>query len=50
MLVYLITLPIWNGLLPAYAFWQFHDFSWGQTRVVSGVKVGGNHGDKEGRV
>ncbi|KIK71495.1 glycosyltransferase family 2 protein [Collybiopsis luxurians FD-317 M1] len=48
MLVYLITLPIWNGLLPAYAFWHFDDFSWGQTRMVSGDKAGGNHGDKEG--
>ncbi|KAJ3737246.1 chitin synthase-domain-containing protein [Lentinula guzmanii] len=47
MLVYLITLPLWNGLLPAYAFWHFDDFSWGQTRMVSGDK-GGNHGDKEG--
>ncbi|KAJ3792076.1 chitin synthase-domain-containing protein, partial [Lentinula aff. detonsa] len=47
MLVYLITLPLWNGLLPACAFWHFDDFSWGQTRMVSGDK-GGNHGDKEG--
>ncbi|KAJ3853954.1 glycosyltransferase family 2 protein [Lentinula lateritia] len=47
MVVYLLTLPLWNGLLPAYAFWHFDDFSWGQTRMVSGDK-GGNHGDKEG--
>ncbi|KAI0257240.1 chitin synthase-domain-containing protein [Lactifluus subvellereus] len=47
MLVYLLSLPIWNGILPAYAFWHFDDFSWGQTRQVSGDK-GGNHGDKEG--
>ncbi|KAI0001725.1 chitin synthase-domain-containing protein [Russula vinacea] len=47
MLVYLLSLPIWNGILPAYAFWHFDDFSWGQTRKVSGDK-GGNHGDKEG--
>jgi chitin synthase len=47
MIVYLISLPIWNGLLPAYAFWHFDDFSWGQTRQVAGDK-GGNHGDKEG--
>ncbi|KAI0068065.1 hypothetical protein BV25DRAFT_513849 [Artomyces pyxidatus] len=47
MLVYLLSLPIWNGLLPAYAFWHFDDFSWGQTRQVAGDK-GGNHGDKEG--
>lgn len=47
MLVYLLSLPIWNGLLPAYAFWHFDDFSWGQTRKVAGDK-GGGHGDKEG--
>jgi len=47
MVVYLFSLPIWNGILPAYAYWHFDDFSWGQTRQVSGDK-GGNHGDKEG--
>ncbi|KIM73402.1 hypothetical protein PILCRDRAFT_27353, partial [Piloderma croceum F 1598] len=34
MLVYLLSLPIRNGLLPAYAFGHFDDFSWGQTRKV----------------
>ena len=49
MIVYLLSLPIWNGILPAYAFWHFDDFSWGQTRQVAGEKAsGGNHGDKEG--
>ncbi|THH08720.1 hypothetical protein EW146_g8900 [Bondarzewia mesenterica] len=47
MLIYLLSLPIWNGILPAYSFWHFDDFSWGQTRQVAGDK-GGNHGDKEG--
>ncbi|KAH9997760.1 chitin synthase-domain-containing protein [Russula compacta] len=47
MIVYLFSLPIWNGILPAYAYWHFDDFSWGQTRQVSGDK-GGHHGDKEG--
>ncbi|KAF8203852.1 glycosyltransferase family 2 protein [Pholiota molesta] len=47
MLVYLISLPIWNGILPAYAFWHFDDFSWGQTRKVLGDK-GHDTGDKEG--
>ncbi|KAF7336695.1 Glycosyltransferase family 2 protein [Mycena venus] len=46
MLIYLISLPIWNGLLPAYAFWHFDDFSWGQTRKVSGDTT--HTGDKEG--
>ena len=47
MLIYLLSLPIWNFALPAYAFWNFDDFSWGQTRMVSGDK-GGSHADKEG--
>ncbi|KAJ7222578.1 glycosyltransferase family 2 protein [Mycena pura] len=46
MLVYLLSLPIWNGILPAYAFWHFDDFSWGQTRKVAGDKA--HTGDKEG--
>ena len=47
MLIYLISLPIWNGFLPAYAFWHFDDFSWGQTRKVEGTK-GDHNGDKDG--
>lgn len=46
MLIYLLSLPIWNGILPAYAFWHFDDFSWGQTRKVDGDKA--ETGDKEG--
>lgn len=34
MLIYLLALPIWNFLLPLYAFWHFDDFSWGETRLV----------------
>ena len=32
MLIYLAALPIWNFVLPVYAFWHFDDFSWGETR------------------
>jgi chitin synthase len=32
MFIYLAALPIWNFVLPVYAFWHFDDFSWGQTR------------------
>jgi chitin synthase len=39
MLVYLLSLPIWNFILPAYAFWKFDDFSWGDTRKTAGEKV-----------
>ncbi|KAJ6576589.1 glycosyltransferase family 2 protein [Mycena vulgaris] len=46
MVIYLLSLPIWNGILPAYAFWHFDDFSWGQTRKVAGDTT--HTGDKEG--
>ncbi|KAI9668806.1 MAG: Chitin synthase, class 3 [Alyxoria varia] len=39
MMVYLISLPIWNGILPAYAYWKFDDFSWGDTRKTAGEKT-----------
>jgi chitin synthase len=47
MMVYFISLPIWNGVLPAYSFWHFDDFSWGQTRKVQGEGAD-DHGDKQG--
>jgi chitin synthase len=48
-LVYIVALPIWNFLLPIYAFWHFDDFSWGETRKVagSGPKCD-DHGRAEG--
>ncbi|RDI89403.1 hypothetical protein Vi05172_g305 [Venturia inaequalis] len=39
MFVYLLSLPIWNFVLPTYAFWKFDDFSWGETRKTAGEKV-----------
>jgi chitin synthase len=48
MLVYLLSLPVWNGILPAYAYWHFDDFSWGETRKLSGGDGKADHGDKEG--
>jgi len=42
MLIYICALPIWNFVLPVYAFWHFDDFSWGQTRAVDGDDI---HGD-----
>jgi len=49
MLVYLLSLPVWNGILPTYAFWHFDDFSWGQTRMTQGETSGdADHGDKKG--
>ncbi|KDN45587.1 glycosyltransferase family 2 protein [Tilletiaria anomala UBC 951] len=48
MLVYLLSLPVWNFVLPTYAFWHMDDFSWGATRMVQG-EVKGDHGDAEGK-
>lgn len=48
MLIYLISLPIWNFILPVYAFWHFDDFSWGDTRKVEGEKKDTGHGDEGG--
>ncbi|KAJ5290932.1 hypothetical protein N7478_000183 [Penicillium angulare] len=47
MLIYLVSLPIWNFVLPTYAFWKFDDFSWGDTRKTAGEKDKG-HGAEEG--
>jgi chitin synthase len=47
MLIYLFSLPIWNGVLPAYSFWKFDDFSWGDTRKVEGETKGGHEEDGE---
>ena len=48
MFVYLAALPIWNFVLPLYAYWHFDDFSWGMTRQIEGESKGDNHGKKEG--
>jgi len=49
-LVYIVALPIWNFVLPVYAFWHFDDFSWGETRKVDGAaaKSFDVHGGAEG--
>lgn len=41
MLVYIIALPLWSLILPLYSFWHMDDFSWGNTRIVTG-----EHGEK----
>ncbi|KAG0248917.1 hypothetical protein BG011_009744, partial [Mortierella polycephala] len=48
MLVYLMALPVWNFILPLYAYWHFDDFSWGETRKVAGEAKGEAHGDADG--
>ncbi|KAJ3401810.1 hypothetical protein HDU80_005694 [Chytriomyces hyalinus] len=48
MLIYLLSLPVWNFVLPLYAFWHFDDFSWGATRKVSGEDVTHDHSARTG--
>lgn len=49
MLMYLLSLPVWNLILPAYAFWHMDDFTWGETRKIVGEQKETAHGDKEGK-
>lgn len=48
LLCYLLSLPIWNFVLPVYAYWHFDDFSWGQTRKIDSSIKDTGHGDKQG--
>ncbi|RUS17593.1 chitin synthase-domain-containing protein [Endogone sp. FLAS-F59071] len=48
MLVYIFAIPIWNFLLPLYAFWHFDDFSWGATRQIQGRDTGHGRENMEG--
>lgn len=49
MIAYLLSLPVWNFVLPVYAYWHFDDFSWGETRKVAGADPShDSHGNKEG--
>ncbi|KAJ2740790.1 ATP-dependent RNA helicase, partial [Coemansia sp. BCRC 34301] len=34
MVIYILAIPVWNFIMPVYAFWRFDDFSWGKTRMV----------------
>ena len=38
MLIYIIATPVFACGLPLYSFWHMDDFSWGNTRVVTGEK------------
>ncbi|KAF9913222.1 hypothetical protein BX616_010137 [Lobosporangium transversale] len=48
MFAYLLALPVWNFILPVYAYWHFDDFSWGETRKVEGEAKGEAHGNADG--
>ncbi|PVU89161.1 hypothetical protein BB561_005510 [Smittium simulii] len=36
MAIYLLSIVVWNFILPTYSYWHFDDFSWGETRKVQG--------------
>ncbi|KAF2870508.1 chitin synthase-domain-containing protein [Massariosphaeria phaeospora] len=38
MIIYILATPVFAFGLPLYAFWHMDDFSWGNTRVVTGEK------------
>ncbi|KAF2197287.1 CHS5 chitin synthase, class V [Delitschia confertaspora ATCC 74209] len=38
MIIYVLATPVFAFGLPLYAFWHMDDFSWGNTRVVTGEK------------
>jgi chitin synthase len=38
MIIYIFATPVFAFALPLYSFWHMDDFSWGNTRVVTGEK------------
>ena len=38
MILYICAIPVFSFALPLYAFWHMDDFTWGNTRVVTGEK------------
>ncbi|KAK5175665.1 uncharacterized protein LTR77_000804 [Saxophila tyrrhenica] len=38
MLIYVVATPVFAFCLPLYSFWYMDDFSWGNTRMVTGEK------------
>ncbi|KAJ3115915.1 Chitin synthase, class 3 [Phlyctochytrium bullatum] len=48
MFVYILALPVWNFVLPLYAFWHFDDFTWGETRKVEGESSQKDHSGQDG--
>lgn len=38
MILYIVAIPVFSFALPLYSFWHMDDFSWGNTRVVTGEK------------
>ncbi len=38
MIIYIIAMPVFSLALPLYSFWHMDDFSWGNTRLITGEK------------
>jgi len=38
MIIYILAMPVFSLGLPLYAFWHMDDFSWGNTRLVTGER------------
>ena len=38
MILYIVAIPVFSFALPLYSFWHMDDFSWGNTRIVTGEK------------
>ena len=38
MIMYILAMPVFSLGLPLYSFWHMDDFSWGNTRLVTGEK------------
>lgn len=36
MIIYILAMPVYSFALPLYSFWNMDDFSWGNTRIVTG--------------
>jgi chitin synthase len=38
-------MPLYQFLLPLYAFWHFDDFTWGSTRIVQNDGINSIQGE-----
>ncbi|KAJ6160841.1 Chitin synthase 8 [Penicillium chermesinum] len=38
MVIYILAIPVFSLALPLYSFWHMDDFSWGNTRIITGEK------------
>jgi Chitin synthase/DEK C terminal domain len=43
MIIHILAMPVFYFYIPLYSFWNFDDFSWGNTRKVEGDSGKGGH-------